>query len=81
VVRGRNGEIMGVHYEQINNMLLNQFLKEHKKNEVQEATIAELRSTIARQEKKMEALTAQMQKVSAQLQTTQPVMKEVVNEP
>jgi uncharacterized coiled-coil protein SlyX len=81
VVRGRNGEIMGVHYEQINNMLLNQFLKEHKKNEVQEATIAELRSTIARQEKKMEALTAQMQKVSAQLQTTQPVMKVVVNEP
>jgi hypothetical protein len=31
VVRGRDGEIMAVHYEQINNMLLNEFLKEHKK--------------------------------------------------
>ena len=33
VVRGRDGEIMAVHYEQINNMLLNEFLKEHKKVE------------------------------------------------
>ena len=31
VVHGRDGEIMTVHYEQINNMLLNEFLKEHKK--------------------------------------------------
>ena len=33
VVRGKDGEIMTVHYEQINNMLLNEFLKEHKKVE------------------------------------------------
>ena len=33
VVHGKNGEIMTVHYEQINNMLLNEFLKEHKKVE------------------------------------------------
>src|SRR6267143_3867243 len=33
VVRGRDGEIMAVHYEQISNMLLNEFLKEHKKVE------------------------------------------------
>ena len=31
VVRGKDGEIMAVHYEQISNMLLNEFLKEHEK--------------------------------------------------
>ena len=33
-----------VRYEQINAMLLNEFLKEHRKNEEQEKTIAELKS-------------------------------------
>ena len=46
VVHGKNGEIMGVHYEQINNMLLNEFLKEHKK-------IEELQASIAQQQKGM----------------------------
>ena len=56
-------------------MLLNEFLKEHRKNEEQEATIALLKSTdakqeatIARQQKQIEALTAGLQKVSAQLE-------------
>lgn len=80
VVR-RNGETITVRYEQINGMLLNEFLKEHKRNETQEATIAELRSTIARQESRMEALTVQMQKVSAQLEMSQPGTEVVVNEP
>ena len=42
-------------------MLLNEFLKEHRKNEEQEATIA-------RQQKQIEALTAGLQKVSAQVE-------------
>ena len=53
-------------------MLLNEFLKEHRKNEEQEATIAQ-------QQKGMEALTAQVkeqaaqiQKVSAQLAAASP---------
>ena len=37
------------------------------KLEAQEATIAELKSTVAQQQKGMEALTAQVQKVSAQI--------------
>src|SRR6266536_3645360 len=68
VVRGRDGEIMAVHYEQINNMLLNEFLKEHKKVEAQQATIAELKSTVAQQEKGMEALMAQFNEQAAQIQ-------------
>ena len=59
---GRNpeGQPESVRYEQINAMLLNEFLKEHRKNEKQA-------STIARLEQRIEALTAGLQKVSAQL--------------
>jgi uncharacterized coiled-coil protein SlyX len=59
-------------------MLLNEFLKEHKKVEEQQAAITELKSTVARQQKgfesklakqeeQIEALAASLQKVSAQL--------------
>jgi hypothetical protein len=54
-------------------MLLNEFLKEHRKVEkqehemqAQETTIVELKSTVAQQQKQIEALTAGLQKVSAQ---------------
>jgi len=53
-------------------MLLNEFLKEHRKNEEQEATIA-------RQQKQIEALTASLQKVSAQLELNKPAPQTVVN--
>ena len=81
VVRGRDGEIMAVHYEQISNMLLNEFLKEHKK-------VEELQATAAQQQKGMEVLTAQLkeqatqiQKVSAQLEMSKPAAKVVENKP
>ena len=81
VVHGKNGEVMAVHYEQINNMLLNEFLKEHKK-------VEELQATVAQQQKGMEVLTAQLkeqaaqiQKVSAQLEMSKPAAKVVVNKP
>jgi uncharacterized coiled-coil protein SlyX len=72
---------MSVHYEQINNMLLNEFLKAHKK-------IEELRAIATQQQKGMEILTAQLkeqaaqiQKVSAQLEMSKPAAKVVVNKP
>jgi hypothetical protein len=95
VFRHNNGEIATVRFEQIGMMLLNEFLKEHKKVEEQQskiddqqASIAELRSMVAQQQKGMEVLTAQlkeqaaqMQKVSAQLEMSKPATKIVVNEP
>jgi Chaperone of endosialidase len=63
VVRDKAGKPNSVRYDQVNAMLLNEFLKEHRKNEEQEATIA-------RQQKQIEALTAGLQKVSAQLQAS-----------
>jgi septal ring factor EnvC (AmiA/AmiB activator) len=41
-------------------MLLNEFLKEHKKVEEQQASTAELKSTVAQQHKQIETLTAQL---------------------
>ena len=68
ITRDEEGKPQTVRYEAVNAMLLNEFLKEHKKNEVQATTIAELQSTIAHQQRAIEQLATQMQKVSAQVQ-------------
>jgi hypothetical protein len=68
VVRDEDGKPHTVRYDAVNAMLLNEFLKEHRKVEEQGKTIAELRSTIARQEKGMEALSAQMKEQGMQIQ-------------
>jgi hypothetical protein len=80
VVR-RNGETITVRYEQINAMLLNEFLKEHRR-------VEELQATVARQQKGMEVLTAQLkeqvariEQMSAQLEMSNPATKVVVNDP
>jgi hypothetical protein len=49
VVRDKEGKPRSVRYDQVNAMLLNEFLKEHKKVEQQQATIVELKSTVAQQ--------------------------------
>jgi hypothetical protein len=72
VVRDNNGEIYSVRYDAVNAMLLNEFLKEHRKNEQQEATIA-------RQQKQIDVLTAGLQKVSAQLEVSKAAPQTVVN--
>jgi hypothetical protein len=61
VVRDGGGEIYTVRYEAVNAMLLNEFLKAH-----QEAQ--QMKATVAQQQKQIEALTAAMQKVSAQIE-------------
>src|SRR2546422_11022742 len=71
VVRDDQGKPYTVRYEAVNAMLLNEFLKEHRKVEEQEATITHLKSAVAREEavaaqqqKQIIALTATVQKVS-----------------
>jgi type I site-specific restriction endonuclease len=61
VVRDKNGEIYSVRYDAVNVMLLNEFLKEHKKVEEQQVTIVELRLAVARQRKDFEAIAAKQQ--------------------
>jgi len=62
VARDDHGKPFTVRYEAVNAMLLNEFLKEHKKVEEQQATIAELKSTVAEQRKDYEAISAQQHK-------------------
>jgi hypothetical protein len=71
VVRDKEGKAYTVRYDAVNAMLLNEFLKEHRKNEEQEATIA-------RQQKQIEALTTGLQKVSGQLELAKPAQRTVV---
>ena len=49
-------------------MLLNEFLKEHRNVAEQQSTIAELKATVAQQQKQIEALTAGLQKVAAHVE-------------
>jgi hypothetical protein len=82
VTRGKDGKPLSVRYDAVNAMLLNEFLKEHRKNKEQEATIAQLRqdfqSKLAQQQKQIEALTAGLQKVSAQVEMGRPAPRVVV---
>jgi hypothetical protein len=80
VVRDKEGKPYSVRYDQVNAMLLNEFLKEHRE-------VADLKSTVAEQRKGMEAMAAQLQeqaeqiqKVSAQLEAGERV-PQVVNNP
>ena len=67
VVRDRDGKTYSVRYDQVYAMLLNEFLKEHRKVEEQAVAIAELKREIERLAAKDQERAAQIQRVSAQL--------------
>ena len=72
VARDDQGIVYAVRYDAVNAMLLNEFLKEHK-------TVQELKATVAQQKKQIEALTAGLQKVSAQIELTEPASGVTIN--
>jgi endosialidase-like protein len=72
VVKDAEGKIYTVRYDAVNAMLLNEFLKEHRKIETLEATVANLVTTVKEQ-------SAQIQKVSAQLELSKPAPQTVLN--
>ena len=87
VVRDKEGKAYSVRYDQVNAMLLNEFLKKHRRNEQQEGTITQLKFMVekqeainAQQQKQIEALTTGLQKVSAQFEASKPA-PQVVNNP
>ena len=70
VVRDKEGKPYSVRYEQVNAMLLNEFIKEHKrvdaqqsKIDQQQATISALKSTLARQRKDFDAVVSELRDV------------------
>jgi trimeric autotransporter adhesin len=72
VVRDEQGKAYTVRYDAVNAMLLNEFLKEHR-------TVQEQGALIAKQQKQIEALTAGLQKVSAQLELNKHAPQTVLN--
>ena len=93
VVRDAEGKVFTVRYEAVNAMLLNEFLKEHRKVEGQDRTVQEQKAaitqlksavtkqeaTIVQQQKEIEALTTGLQKVSDQLELRKPAPQTVAN--
>ena len=69
VASDENGKPFTVRYEEVNAMLLNEFLKEHRKVADQSDQIAELKATVAELKSALKAQAAQIQKVSDQLGT------------
>jgi hypothetical protein len=76
VARDKQGEPYTVRYEAVNAMLLNEFLKEHRKVEALEATVAQQRKDF---EAAVTELKGQIQKVSAQLELSKPAPQTVLN--
>jgi hypothetical protein len=81
VIADKEGKPLSVRYEDVNVMLLNEFIKEHKK-------VEQLQATVAQQQKGMDVLTAQLkeqaaqiQKVSAHVEMSKPAPQVVVNKP
>jgi trimeric autotransporter adhesin len=83
VAHNAQGQPESVHYEMVNAMLLNEFLKEHKIVQEQGATMTQQRkdfeAAIAQQQKQIDALTAGLQKVSAQLELSKHAPQTVKN--
>jgi hypothetical protein len=85
VVRDAKGEIYTVRYEAVNAMLLNEFLKEHKKVEEQQATITQLKqdfqSKLAEQQNHIKELASDLEKVSAEVEVKRPAQEVVLSTP
>jgi len=72
-VRDKEGKPYSVRYDQVKAMLLNEFLKAHRKMQDQEATITHL-------QKQIEMLAAGLQKVSAQVEASKPTAQVAVKD-
>ena len=84
VVRDADGKPYTVRYEAVNAMLLNEFLKEHRKVQELKATVAQhekdFQSKLVGQQKQIEALTSGLEKVTAQLEVKKPAPRIASND-
>ena len=80
VLRDEEGKPYSVRYDAVNAMLLNEFLKEHRTVQELKSNAVKQEATIAHQQKQIEAVTAGLQNVSAQLEASKPA-PQVVNNP
>ena len=79
--RNREGQIESVRYNAINAMLLNEFLKEHRKVEEQQASIAKLKEELETIVARLKQQDAKIEKVNAQVKLSRPAQQMVTNQP
>ena len=75
VVRDKEGKVNTVRYEQINAMLLNEFLKEHKRVEEQEVMISDLKKDLVVLTAQLKERAGEIRKVSAQVEMMRPLTR------
>ena len=80
VVRDDEGRPETVRYEAVNAMLLNEFLKEHRKVETQEKKMQQLETTVTRLEAALKEQAAQIQKVNEKVELDKPAPRTVTND-
>lgn len=81
VIRDEEGKPYTVRYNEVNAMLLNEFLKAHHRAEQQDATISELESVVAKQQEQITALASQIKTVSNRLELSKGAARVVASEP
>ena len=81
VGRNREGQPESVRYEQVNAMLLNEFLKEHRVVEEQQAMIVQLKKEVATVVARLNEHDLKIQRVSDQVQLNSPESPLVVSDP
>jgi hypothetical protein len=80
VVADDQGKPFTVRYDEINVMLLNEFLKEHRKVETQDKKVQQLETTVARLEAALKQQAAQIQKVNEKVELSKPAPRMVTND-
>jgi hypothetical protein len=75
VVRDTAGTVNTVRYEQINAMLLNEFLKEHKRVEEQQVTISDLKKDLGVLSAQLKEQAGALENVNAQLEMRRPLTR------
>ncbi|HEX3231964.1 MAG TPA: tail fiber domain-containing protein [Pyrinomonadaceae bacterium] len=80
VVPDEEGKPFSVRYEEVSVMLLNEFLKEHRKVETQDKKVQQLETTVARLEAALKQQAAQIQKVSEQVELGKHAPRVVTND-
>ena len=81
IVRDKEGKPFGVRDYAINAMLLNEFIKEHKKVEEQQATISGLKNEVQTVVAQLKEQAAQIQKVSAQVEVSKRMAQVAASSP
>ena len=80
VARDEDGKVNAVRYEAVNAMLLNEFLKEHKAFLEEQRKVQELEANDAKRQEQIDALSAGLQKVSAQVEVSKAAPQTDLNQ-